>query len=192
MRALNTLRDGFTRLLEIIVVLNMLALAGIVIVGFLSRLMGSPFTWYDEAASISLAWLTYYGSALAAAKGAHIACPSIVNAFRPALRVPVALLGEMVTIAFFLLLAFTGWQVVSILEGSTMISLPSVSLQLTQSALPVASILFIIAELLRLPDVLRQARGEGFIDHELEEVGLSPNQASQTPAPAIDAGGTRP
>ena len=44
MKTLNTLRDGFSRLLEIIVVINMLVLAGIVIVGFLSRLVGSPFT----------------------------------------------------------------------------------------------------------------------------------------------------
>ncbi|WP_245392759.1 TRAP transporter small permease [Salinicola halimionae] len=179
MKTLNTLRDGFSRLLEIIVVINMLMLAGIVIVGFLSRLVGSPFAWYDEAASISLAWLTYYGAALAAAKGAHIACPSIVNAFPPQVRLPIAMLGEALTIAFFVLLAITGWQVVDILAGSTMISLTSVSLQFTQSALPIASVLFIIAELLRLPEIIRQARGEGFVDHELEEIGLSPNMASQ-------------
>lgn len=185
MKTLNTLRDGFSRLLEVVVVINMMALAGIVIVGFLSRLVGSPFTWYDEAASISLAWLTYYGAALAAAKGAHIACPSIVNAFPPRIRLPIALLGEAVTIAFFVLLAVTGWQVVQILAGSTMISLTSVSLQFTQSALPIASVLFIIAELLRLPEVIRQASGEGFVDHELEEVGLSPNMASQSDAGSV-------
>ena len=182
MKILNTLRDGFSRLLEIIVVINMLVLAGIVIVGFLSRLVGSPFTWYDEAASISLAWLTYYGAALAAAKGAHIACPSIVNAFPPSVRLPIALLGEAVTIAFFILLTVTGWQVVQILAGSTMISLTTVSLQFTQSALPIASVLFIIAELLRLPEVIRQARGDGFVDHELEEVGLGSNMASHSDA----------
>jgi TRAP-type C4-dicarboxylate transport system permease small subunit len=181
-KTLNTLRDGFSRLLEIIVVVNMLVLAGIVIVGFLSRLVGSPFTWYDEAASISLAWLTYYGAALAAAKGAHIACPSIVNAFPPSVRLPIALLGEAVAIAFFVLLTVTGWQVVQILAGSTMISLTTVSLQFTQSALPIASVLFIIAELLRLPEVIRQARGDGFVDHELEEVGLGSNMASQSDA----------
>lgn len=190
-KTLNTLRDGFSRLLEVIVVINMMVLAGIVIVGFLSRLVGSPFTWYDEAASISLAWLTYYGAALAAAKGAHIACPSIVNAFPPGIRLPVALLGEAVTIAFFLLLAVTGWQVVQILAGSTMISLTSVSLQFTQSALPVASVLFIIAELLRLPEVIRQAKGDGFVDHELEEVGLSPNMASQSGVETSTGSSTR-
>jgi len=187
-KTFNALRDGFSRLLEIIVVINMLALAIVVIVGFLSRLVGAPFTWYDEVASVGLAWLTYYGAALAAAKGAHIACPSIVNAFPPALRLPVALLGELVTIAFFVLLTITGWQVVQILQGSTLISLPSVSLQVTQSALPIASVLFIIAELLRLPEVMRQAKGEGFVDHELEEVGLSPNLASQSdPANRLEA-----
>ena len=98
------------------------------------------------------------------------------------MRLPIALLGEAVTIAFFILLTVTGWQVVQILAGSTMISLTTVSLQFTQSALPIASVLFIIAELLRLPEVIRQARGDGFVDHELEEVGLGSNMASQSDA----------
>ena len=52
--------------------------------------------WYDEGASIMLAWLTYYGAALAALKRAHIGFPGLVNAMPPAVRVPVVLLGEAV------------------------------------------------------------------------------------------------
>ncbi|GGK02642.1 TRAP transporter small permease [Pseudomonas matsuisoli] len=170
---MSALKNGFERLLEIIVVVLMLVLAAIVIVGFTSRLIGAPLVWYDEVASIGLAWLTYYGAALAAAKGAHIACPNIVNMFPPPLRVACAIFAELLVIGFFALLAYTGMQVLMILEGSTLVSVTSVSLQLTQSVIPVASLLFIIAEVLRLPDVIRQAKGAGFVDHELEEAGIS-------------------
>lgn len=177
--SLTNIRVAYQKLLEFIVFLNVAALAGVVIVGFMSRLLGSPFSWYDEVASVGLAWLTYYGTALAAAKGAHITCPSIVNMAPPRIRLPVALLAEAITMAFFVLLGYTGYQVVLILEGSTLVSLTGVSLQLTQSVIPIGSALFIIAQLMRLPEVIASARGAGFIDHELEEAGISPDDARE-------------
>ncbi len=178
--SLRNVKAAYQRLLEVIVFLNMLALSLVVIVGFMSRLLGSPFSWYDEVASIGLAWLTYYGAALAAAKGAHITCPSIINMASPRIRLPVALLAVAITIAFFVLLGYTGWQVVMILEGSTLVSLTSIPLQLTQSVIPIGAALFIIAELLRLPEVIESARGAGFVDHELEEAGINPDDIHAT------------
>jgi TRAP-type C4-dicarboxylate transport system permease small subunit len=176
---LSNVKAAYQKLLEIIVFLNVVALSGVVIVGFMSRLLGSPFSWYDEVASVGLAWLTYYGAALAAAKGAHITCPSIVNMAPPSVRLPIALLAEVITMGFFVLLGYTGYQVVVILEGSSLVSLTGVSLQLTQSVIPIGSALFIIAQLLRLPEVIVSARGAGFIDHELEEAGISPDDARE-------------
>lgn len=176
MGPLTTFKNGYFKFLEVIVVANMVALAVVVTVGFLSRLVGSPFSWYDEVASVGLAWLTYYGAALAASKGAHIGCPTVINYFSPRVRVPIALLAEAITISFFVLLAYTGIQVLVILEGSTLISLTSVSVQLTQSVIPIGAVLFIIAELLRLPDVMKAAKGDGFMDHELEEAGIKPEK----------------
>jgi len=37
---------------------------------------------------------------------------------------------------------------------------------LTQSVIPVGGLLFIVAQLFSLPEVLRQARGAGIVDHE--------------------------
>lgn len=178
MNSLTKIKNVYSKFLEVIVVVIMVALASVVTVGFMSRLVGSPFSWYDEVASVGLAWLTYYGAALAALKGAHIGCPAVVNYFSPSVRLPIALIAEAITIGFFVLLAYTGTQVVLILEGSTLVSLTSVSVQLTQSAIPIGAVLFIIAELLHLPEVIESALGEGFMDHELEEAGLKYDKAS--------------
>ena len=43
------------------------------------------------------------------------------------------------------------------------------SLVVTQSVIPITAVLFIIAELMRFPEVLAAARGAGFEDHELKE-----------------------
>lgn len=183
MSAMTKFKNAYFAFLEGIVVILVIALAGVVTVGFISRTIGSPLSWYDELAAVLLAWVTYYGAALAAAKGAHITCPSVLNMCPPAIRVPVALLAEAITIGFFIFLGLASYQVMLILEGVSMISLPAISMQVTQSAIPVASVLFIIAELLRLPDVLRSARGRGFIDHELEEAGLDAEDVDAVSTP---------
>ena len=166
---LDRLRTGFERLLEAIVILLVAALTLLIVAGFVFRYLGSSLTWYDEVASIGLAWLTYYGSALAALKGAHIGFPGLVNAMPPSLRVAATLFAEACVFLFFGVLAWTGWEVLVVLEGDTLVSLPSVPLQLTQSIIPVGAVLFMLAEALRLPKVLADARGHGFVDHELED-----------------------
>lgn len=180
MSAYDKLKKGYFTFLEVIVVVVIIGLASVVILGFTSRLLGSPFSWYDEVAATLLAWLTYYGTALAAAKGAHISCPSVVNMFPPSIRVPIALLAEVITIGFFVFLGLASYQVILILDGVNMVSVPAISMQLTQSAIPIASALFIIAELMRLPDIIKSAKGAGFVDHELEEVGIDAEEVKAT------------
>jgi TRAP-type C4-dicarboxylate transport system permease small subunit len=157
---------AFDRALSAFVVFLLALLAVVILVGVACRKLGVPLVWYDEGASIMLAWLTYYGAALAALKRAHIGFPGLVNAMPPALRVPAVWFGELCVIAFFALLTWYGVRVLAILQGDTMVSLPSVPTRLTQSVIPVGGALFVIAQLLSLPEVLRQARGAGLVDHE--------------------------
>lgn len=162
-------RTGFERLLETIVVFLVAALTLLVIAGFIFRYVGYSLAWYDETASVGLVWLTYYGSALAALKGAHIGVPGFVNAMPPRIRVPVTLFAEACVFLFFAVLTWTGVQVLIVLAGDGMVSLPWVPLQLTDSVIPVGAALFIVAEALRLPKVMRDARGHGFTDTETLE-----------------------
>jgi hypothetical protein len=47
--------------------------------------------------------------------------------------------------------------VLEVLATDHLVSLPEVSVMYTQSVIPIGSVLFVIAEVLRLPDVLRAA-----------------------------------
>ncbi len=158
MNKLAALRSAFEWLLEAITIFLMVSLAVVVIVGVIYRTAGVALAWYDEVASVQLAWLTYYGSALAALKRAHIGVPGLVNALRPNLRVPLVIVSRAIVIGFFVLLAWLGYEVLVVLEGDTLISLPDVSTQITQSVIPIGAVLFIIAELVNLPLLLREAR----------------------------------
>ena len=162
-------RTAFERLLEAIVIFLVSALTLLVIAGFIFRYVGYSLAWYDETASVGLVWLTYYGSALAALKGAHIGVPGFVNAMPPRIRVPVTLFAEACVFLFFAVLTWTGVQVLIVLAGDGMVSLPWVPLQLTDSVIPIGAALFIVAEALRFPSIMRAARGQGFTDTETLE-----------------------
>ncbi len=173
----------YDRLLEMIAAVMMAAVTLIIVTGFVSRWLGGSLVWYDEVAAISLAWLTYYGSALAALRGAHIGFPGLVNAMPANWRVAATFFASAITVFFFALLAYTGVKVVQILQGDTLVSIPAVSLQVTQSVIPITAVLFVIAELIKLPGLLRDARRGPLIDHEvkeaLESVGMDPAEATE-------------
>jgi TRAP-type C4-dicarboxylate transport system permease small subunit len=132
----------------------MAALAIVVVVGVVFRKAGQSLIWYDEVASILLAWLTYYGAALAALNRAHIGMPTLVDRLTGVARKVLVLVAEACSLAFFGLLAWAGLRVLSVLGGTTLVSLPSVPMSLAQSVIPIGAVLFIVAELLSLPDAL--------------------------------------
>lgn len=160
------LRAAFERLLEWIVIALMTALFLEVTVGVLFRAAGESLVWYDEIASILLAWLTYYASALAALKRAHIGFPGFVRGLEPPIRVPIVLVAEVLVIAFFVLLAWVGYAVLEVLTTDHLVTLPDVSVAWTQSVIPIGAALYVIAELLNLPQVLAEARGRPVVVHE--------------------------
>ena len=144
------------RFLEWTVLVLITALATVVVVGIIFRKAGAALVWYDEVASILLAWLTYYGAALAALKRAHIGVPTLVEWLQGRTRVIVILAAEAVVITFFVAVAWSGWQVTKALGQITLVSLPSVSAAVAQSVIPIGAVLFIAAEIVGLRDVLAQ------------------------------------
>ncbi|MEW6672718.1 MAG: TRAP transporter small permease subunit [Thermodesulfobacteriota bacterium] len=160
-------RKMFNAMLESIVIFLMMVLTIIVVVAVIYRKAGASLSWYDEVASILLAWLTYYGAALAALSGGHIGFNGLLNAMKPSLRILFVIVGEAFIFGFFILLALVGINVLQILEGDYLTSLTWVPTRLTQSVMPIGALLFIIAESLRLPDVWRQIRSaNGLAGHD--------------------------
>lgn len=133
----------------------MAALAVVVIVGVVFRKAGASLVWYDEIASILLAWLTYYGAALAALNRAHIGMPAFVAKLRGGARTAVILTGEVCALAFYVVLAWAGVRVLSVLGGTGLTSLPWMPMSVAQSVIPIGAVLLIVAQIASLPDALR-------------------------------------
>ena len=154
--ALTRFRNVLERTLEIWVMFLISALTVIVVLAVIWRKAGASFVWYDEVGSIMLAWITYYGAALAALKRAHIGFDGILLAMPLRWRFATAVFAEIIVFTFFILLTWTGWQVLQVLTGMNLISLPWVPIQITQSVIPIGAVLFIICEALSLPEYWRR------------------------------------
>jgi TRAP-type transport system small permease protein len=156
--ALRRFRDGYGRVLEWVVGALMVILAVEVTLGVVFRSLGHSLTWYDELASVMLAWLTFYGSALASVKRAHIGCPEIIDQMPWRLRRAFGIIAQLLVIAFFVLLGWVGAIILPVLHGDSLVSLPWVPISVVQSVIPISSLLIVIAEATYLIDLI-VARG---------------------------------
>ena len=72
-----------------------------------------------------LAWLTFYGSALASVKRAHIGCPGGRRTVRRrGVRARVTIVAQLLVIVFFALLGGVGVSIMPVLAGDSLVSLP--------------------------------------------------------------------
>lgn len=167
---LNSLQKFFEVVLENFVIFLMVILTVIVVVAVMYRLVGSSLAWYDEVAAILLAWITYYGSALAVLRRRHIGFDSVLLSFPMPARMWAVALAEAITAGFFILLAWAGYTVMTILGGMSLVSLTWVPVSFTQSVIPVGAVLFLICQALSLPDYWRQTASGVSLEHaEIEE-----------------------
>ncbi len=80
------------------------------------------------------------------------------------------LLAEGLVLLFFVLMARAGLQVLEVLEGDMLVSLTWVPVQFTQSVIPIGASLFIVCQLLSLPEYwAKTAQGISLEHAEIEE-----------------------
>nr|WP_255720570.1 TRAP transporter small permease [Acuticoccus kalidii] len=162
----------------------MVVLTAVVVFAVIYRKAGASLSWYDEVASVLLAWITYYGAALAALKRSHIGFEDVLLALPIKARKVAVLIAEALVIFFFALLAWAGLTILDILQGETLVSLTWVPVSVTQSVIPIGAILFIIAEILSFPAYWKDIMSGHFSEHP-------PLAHGETPADHASGEGAR-
>jgi TRAP-type C4-dicarboxylate transport system permease small subunit len=157
--ALERLRERYALALERLVIVLMVVLAAEVVLGVVMRAIGRPLVWYDEMASVLLAWLTFYGSALASARRAHIGCPELVDQLAEAPRRALALFAQVLVICFFALLGWVGASILPVLADEMLVSVPWLSAAAVQSVIPISAALILVAEVMNLVELIRTPSG---------------------------------
>lgn len=152
--AVRRFRAAYGRVLEWVVGALMIVLFVEVTLGVAFRMFGASLAWYDEVASHLLAWLTFYGAALASVRRAHIGCPELVDILPWRARRRVSIIAQFVVIAFFVLLGSVGASILPILASDSLVSLPWISMGIVQSVIPVSAALIAAAEVAHLIDLV--------------------------------------
>ena len=166
--------------LEWIVIVLMVALTIVVIVAVLFRLAGDSLSWYDEVAAIQLSWITYYGASLAALKRRHIGFDTVLLAIPMPARMGCLAIAEIIVLGFFVLMTWAGLKVLDVLEGEMLVSLTWVPVQLTQSVIPIGGALFVLCEVLSLPEYWRMTAAGKSLEHgDIEDEVESERQKAE-------------
>lgn len=138
----------FKRFLEWSGISFVFSLLVIVVLAVVLRKLGYSLQWYDEVSSILLAWVTYIGGALVALNRAHLGFSDLVTLLPKRLRLTVFIISEIVVLGFFATLVYGYFQLVPIMQGMNLASIPEIPVWSVQLALPIGSVLFITAQIL--------------------------------------------
>lgn len=157
-------------ILEVWTIALVVTLATVVVSAVVARYaFNSSFVWYDEAASVLLAWITFYGAALAALRRRHLGFAGFVLSLPPRLKFVAFAIAEAVVYAVFVILAWWGWLILDILGNETLVSL-DIALRVTQSAVPIGCALVVLAHFLSAPAAYRGLmEGRSAEDEEIAE-----------------------
>lgn len=166
---LRSLSRGLDMLLAAIGVTLLIVLAVVVVAAVAFRYSGNSLIWYDEVASVLLAWITFFGAAYASMKRSHLGAASLVLLLPEKLRFLAFLLAEAVVLAVFAVVAYYGWKVLDIMAGDTLVALKWVPLAFTQSCVPVGAALIMLAQIASASEAWRQlAAGVSHDEAEIE------------------------
>lgn len=166
----------------------MVLLTVFVVVAVIFRYSGASLSWYDEVAGVLLAWITYYGAALAALHRGHIGFDDVLLNLPARARAVAVIVAEVLVIGFFALLAWAGLEVLHILQGETLVALDWVPVSLTQSVIPIGAILFIIAEILSFPSYWWDVMHGHSTEHAVMAHGQTPEREETADDGAKEAG----
>ena len=163
--------------LEAVTVSLLVTLAAVVVLAVIYRYSGASFVWYDEVASVMLAWITYYGAALATMRRSHLGFSGFALSLGRSGRMLLFVVAELVVYAVFVTMAWVSWDVLEVMQGETLVSLDWVPLQFTQSVVPIGCALFVVAQVLTTPEAW--ARAKAGRSAEAVEIGQEVKKAQE-------------
>lgn len=160
-----TIEKALRWAIETICLALLVTLALSVIYSTTMRYLGASPSWYDEIASVLLAWLTYFGATYALFLRHHMSFGGIVMALPKRAAVALALVSEVLVIGFFAVVAWYGNAVLAVAKWDSLLSIRWMTLDIVQSVIPISAVLMIIGTFLTMPKALRNAAAGIDADH---------------------------
>lgn len=107
------------------------------------RLVADALTWSEELSRYLLVWGTFFGATMAYRRGSHIAITFVINCFKPRVRAVFVVLSYLLSMVFFCIVAWYGWQMIKmqIFQISPALSIP---MQYVYLSIPISMLIMVI------------------------------------------------
>jgi TRAP-type C4-dicarboxylate transport system permease small subunit len=127
----------------------------IVVWQVVSRLLGSPSSWTEEAARYTFVWLGFFGSALVFSEKGHIAVDFLVRKLSPSGQRATAVLTQVSILALALLVLV--WGGVRVSSGAWTQQLSSLPTQVgvMYTVMPITGVIITLYALYHLTQLVR-------------------------------------
>ena len=101
---------GVARVEFILIGVLMVAIFAFLMLNVVSRAVGSPVIWVDEAAVFLMIWVAFFGASLALAKREHLAVTVVSDMLSGGMRILLSVLVDTFLFAFFVIFAVILWR----------------------------------------------------------------------------------
>jgi TRAP-type C4-dicarboxylate transport system permease small subunit len=135
----------------------MTALIGTLV--FTRNFMGFSFAWTEEATRAMLVWISLLGAAVLTLKDDHIGLDSPARRFGPRVGVSVRLICRLLILGFLVILLQQSWFV-AFSRMATRMPVLGISLFWVYISIPIATVLMLLASLVRIWDDVLQLMGK--------------------------------
>jgi len=156
MDAWQTVRKGFIKSLEVLLMAMVAVLTLTVLWGVFTRFcLGKQAEYTDELARVLLVWVSMVGAALAFGEKAHLGVDYFVNKLHPGARKALSMIVQMVTLLLAVVVFVSGgWGLAMGQMGQQLPTLP-ISRGMVYMAVPLGGVFMILFALENLVSIIK-------------------------------------
>ena len=108
-RGLVAASRGVARVETALAALLAAAVAGLILLNVATRTAGAALFWVDELAVYAMVWMAFLGASVTVARRSGVAVTILTDGLAPRLRRAVAVLVDLIVLAFALFLLWLAW-----------------------------------------------------------------------------------
>ena len=136
------------------------SLGGLVAICFIqvvSRyIFNTAFSWAEEVSIVILVWATWGGACLSVRRGRHLQILFLVDRLSPTKKTMIQLLTNILAIIFLAYVGITSKTIIQSMTSLTLLSLPSVPINVMYFCVPIGCIVMIYYMLFYVYDDIKQ------------------------------------
>lgn len=125
---------------------------------FTRYILSNPSTWSEELVGYLFAWASLFGASLITGERGHMNIPVVVEKMPAGAQKFFAVLGELIALAFSVIILVYGGYKITLLAMGQMTSSLGVAVGVFYVTMPVCGIINVLYTILNIADICKKAK----------------------------------